>query len=367
MGGRRSGSELIERILAEVQLAAIALPGSGREQLRKRLARLLDDAGYPDDTPERRQVSVLIADIRGFTALADDHPAHVVVQMLNRYLGLMIDIALRYGGAIDKLMGDAVMVVFGAPEPQPDHAQRALACAVEMQQAMSQFNRQNEALRLPPLYIGIGVNSGEVVAGPIGSPLHREYTVIGSEVNLAARIEAQSLRGQVLIGESTYRLARDHILVGMPSRVMVKGRRAAVTLYELLGTTKPRLLTVPRREIRKSPRVQTQMPCFFQQLRNKTVLPALHCGQVVDMGYHGLRMVSPIALASYDEIKMAISLQLLGTRTSDVYARVVTTADAPPDGFRCSMEFTDIDMAAQQAIKQFVDNQIATRPFAIER
>lgn len=367
MGGRRSsGSELVERILAEMQLtAAMVVPAAIREQLRCRLEKLLNEAGYPSTAVERRQVTILIADIRGFTSLAENYPPHVVVGMLNRYLSLMIEIALRYRGTIDKLMGDAAMVVFGAPEPLADHVQNALACAVEMQQAMSQFNQQNETLQLPPLYIGIGVNSGEVIAGPIGSPLHREYTVIGSEVNLAARIEAQSLRGQVLIGESTYRVAREHILVGAPTRVMVKGKRAAVTLYELLGTTKPRLMTVPRRETRKSPRVQIQMPCYFQQLQDKTVLPALHCGQVVDMGYHGLRIVSPIPLESYGEIKMAISLQLLGTRTSDVYARVVA-ADPVADGYNCSMEFTDIDMAAQLTIKQFIDSQIVTRPFAIE-
>lgn len=358
--GRRSGSELVERILAEVYLSIATVSSvNAREQLRKRLELLVTDAGYPGAKPEWRQVTILIADIRGFTSLAESHPADIVVSMLNRYLALMIEVALRYGGAIDKLMGDAVMVVFGAPESQSDHVQNALACAIEMQQAMSQFNKQNETLQLPSLYIGIGINSGEVVAGLIGTPLHREYTVIGSTVNLAVRIEAHSLRGQVLIGESTYHCAREHILVGAPTRVTVKGRGAIVTLYELLGTTKPRLMTVPRREIRKSPRVQIHMPCYFQQLREKTVLPSLHCGQVIDMGYHGLRMRSPVALDSYGEIKMAISLQLLGARTSDVYARVVT-ADSVSDGFNCSMEFTDIDLPARQAIKQFVDSQIVT-------
>ena len=358
MGGIRSGSELVERILAEVQLTTLGmLPANGREQLRKRLERLVTEAGHPTGEPERRTVSILIADIRGFTSLSEAYPATTIVSMLNRYLALMIEIAVRYHGTIDKLMGDAVMVVFGAPVPQAEHVQNALACAVEMQQAMSQFNQQNESLRLPPLFIGIGINSGEVVAGPIGSPLHREYTVIGNEVNLASRIEAQTLRGQVLIGESTFRLARDHVLVGMPSRVLVKGRRSGVTVYELLGTTRPRLMTVPRRDIRKSPRVEIQMPCYFQQLRDKTVQAPMHCGQVIDMGYHGLRMISPVPLESYGEVKMAISLQLLGARTSDVYARVIS-AESGAEGFRCSMEFTDIDMAGQQTIKQFVDSQI---------
>jgi len=356
---KRSSNELVERILAEMQLSALAdLKADDREQLRRRLLRLLSESGFPSAEPDRRTVTVLFADIRGFTSLAESYPANVIVSMLNRYLAVMIDIAMRYGGTIDKLMGDAIMVVFGAPMPQADHVQRALACAVEMQQAMSRYNQQNDALQLPRLYIGIGVNSGDVVAGPIGSNLHHEYTVIGNEVNLASRIEAQSLRGQVLIGENTYRLARDHVLVGVPTRVVVKGRRAAMTVYELLGTTRPRLLTVPRREIRKSPRVQIEMPCYFQRLSNKTVLPAVHCGQVMDMGYHGMRMLSPVPIESCGEVKMAISLQLLGARTSDIYARAVAIS-AEANGYRCSMEFTDIDMAGQSTIKQFVDSQIS--------
>lgn len=358
MSERRSTDDIVDRILAEVQLSALAdmRPGE-RQHLRKRLQRVLGDAGYPSAAPERRAVTVLFADIRGFTSLTEAHSADTVIGMLNRYLALMIDIALRYGGTIDKLMGDAIMVVFGAPAAQPEHVQNALACAVEMQQAMTRYNQQNDSLQLPRLFIGIGINTGEVVAGPIGSAQHREYTVIGHEVNLASRIEAQSLRGQALIGENTYRLAREHVLVGAPVRVSVKGRRSPVTVYELLGTTRPRLLTVPRREIRKSPRVPVEMPCYFQRLNDKTVLPAVHCGQVMDMGYHGLRMLSPVPLESYGEIKMALSLQLLGARTSDVYARVVAT-DAGADGYRCSMEFTDIDIAGQQTIKQFVDSRI---------
>lgn len=358
MSMKRSSTELVERILAEIQLMTSAsLQGSSSEQLRRRLERLLGDAGYQGELSERRAVSVLMANLRGFTALVDTHPAQSVVGVFNRFLTTIIDIATRYGGTIDKIMGDAVMVVFGAPAVQAEHVQNALACAVEMQQAMSTFNQQNQSLGLPPMYLGIGVNSGDVVAGLVGSPLHREYTVIGNEVALAARIEAQSLRGQVLIGETTYRLAREHVLVGESSKVTLKGRRAPVTVYELLGTTRPRLMTVPRREIRKSPRVETLMPCYFQQMHKKTASPSLHCGQVVDMGYHGLRMISPVPLESCGEIKMALSMQLLGARTSDIYARVIS-ADSGGEGFRCSMEFMDIDRAGQQAIKQFVDSQL---------
>jgi adenylate cyclase len=357
----QSSSELTERILAEIGVAAPeAFPRSHsrrREQLRKRIQQLLSDAGYPPAEPERCAVTILLADIRGFMSLTESYTATVVVNMLNRYLALMSEIIVGYGGTIDKLMGDSIMALFGAPLRQHDHVERALACAVEMQQAMSRFNQQNEALGLPPLYIGIGINSGEVVAGSIGSHLHREYTVIGAEVNLAARIEAQSLRGQVLLGENTYRLAREYILVGEPNRVQVKGRRAPVMLYELLGTTRPRSLTVPRREVRKSPRIEIRMPCYFQRLEGKRVMDQVHCGQVMDVGYHGLRMLSPVPLATSSEIKMDLSLQLWGQRTSPVYARILNGA-ADTEGYRCSIEFTDIDRIGELTIKRFVDNQI---------
>lgn len=357
----RTGSELTERILAEIGVAAPAVyaRSGNREQLRKRLGRLLTEAGYPAAEPERRAVTILISDIRGFMSITERLDATVVINMLNRHLALMSEAIARYGGTIDKLMGDSIMALFGAPRTQPDHVERALACAVEMQQAMSQFNRQNEALGLPPLYIGIGINSGEVVAGLIGSHLHREYTVIGNEVNLAARIEAQSLRGQVLLGENTHRLARDFILVGAPNRVQLKGKREPVLLYELLGTTRPRSLTVPRRESRRSPRVETRIPCHFQRLEGKRVLEQVHCGEVLDVGYHGLRMLSPVPLAASSEIKMELSLYLWGQRTSPVYARILS-AEAQAEGYRCSIEFTDIDSAGEATVKGFVDNRIGS-------
>ncbi len=357
--GLESGTQLADRILAEIQFAA---PGAldrpaSREQLRKRIHRLLSDAGYPSAAPERRSITLLQAEIHGFDELSDSYPATVVVNMLNRYLALMTEIISRYGGTLDKLAGNNLLVVFGAPQQQSDHVSQALACAVEMQQIMSRCNQQNGALQLPPLYVGIGVHSGEVVAGPIGANLRHEYTVVGSQVSLASRIAAQSLRGQVLISEQTYRLARDFVLVGEPGKLQLQSRRQPLQLYELLGTTKPRAMTVPRREVRKSPRVQVQMPCYFQRLNGSAVLETLHCGQVMDLSYHGLRMVSPVPLEAFGEIKVALSLQLLGARTSNIYARIIK-AESDLPGYRCSMEFTDVDLAGQQAIKQFVDSQV---------
>ena len=331
---------------------------AAREQLHEKISALLGDRRLVDKVAESREVSILLADIRGFTLLAETYSAKMLMDLLNRFFAAMSEVVVRYGGTIDKLMGDSMMVLFGAPQTQQDDVARALACAIAMQHAMSTYNDHNKELNLPELYMGIGINSGEVVAGGLGCDRHREYTVIGDQVNLASRIEAQSLRGQVLISEATYNMAKGYILVGQANTVQVKGKRKPVTLYELLGTTRPRTMTVPQREIRKSPRVSVNMPCYFQQVKGKQVL-SQHCkAEVIDIGYHGLLILSPVPLESFSEIKMEVSLNLLGAATTDIYARVLK-CESIGQGFRCGLEFTTMDLAGQQTIKRFVDNMIS--------
>lgn len=352
-------NQLAEKICREVQ-ACIPTQferGAAHKVLFDKVTNTLAEHFHKDSVAESRRVTILLSDIRGFTALAETYSAMAVVELLNRYFSSMTEVIVRYGGTIDKLMGDSMMVLFGAPTTEIDDVERAIGCAVEMQRAMSDFNEQSKALGLPDLFMGIGINTGEVVAGPVGSADHQEYTVIGDEVNLASRIEAQSLRGQILISENTYRLAKPFVLVGEPNKVKVKGRREAVTLYDLMGTTRPRSLTVPRREIRKSPRVNISMPCFFYQLDGKKVAVDQLRGEVIDLSYNGLLMRSPIMLETFSEIKIEVSLQLLGSGTTDIYARVLKT-ESSPEGTVCSLEFTSMDVVGQHTIKNFVDSQI---------
>lgn len=352
-------TSLAEKLCREVQ-ACIPTQferSAAQKMLLGRIQTVLADHYFNDTVAESRRVTILLSDIRGFTALAETFSAMTVVELLNRYFSRMTDVIVQYGGTIDKLMGDSIMVLFGAPTTEVDDVERAVACAVEMQRAMSDFNQQNAGLGLPDMYMGIGINTGEVVAGPVGSALHQEYTVIGDEVNLTSRIEAQSLRGQILISENTYRLAKSFVLVGEPNKVKVKGKREAVTLYDLQGTTRPRSMTVPRREIRKSPRVSVHMPCYFYRLNGKCVATEQFCGEVVDLSYNGLLMVSPVILEPFSEIKIEVSIELLGSVTTDIYARVLKV-DLAQDGIVCSLEFTSMEVSGQLAIKNFVDSQL---------
>lgn len=325
----------------------------------ERLSSVLVYAGFPERDVVTKNITILLSDIRGFSNISESYPAPDVVSMLNRYFDAMGDIITKYGGTIDKLMGDSILVIFGFPEERESDVEKAIACAVEMQMAMSKLNDVNRSMGMPDLFVGIAINTGSVVVGDLGSEHYHEYTIIGDEVNLTSRIEAHCLRGQILISENTYELSKDFIEVGPPNRVEVKGAREAVDLYELFATDRPHAMEVPRREGRKSPRIKVSMPVVFQNLSGKIVLGEKFHGNVVDISYHGLLVETPVKLGKSSEIKMALSLELFSDRTTDVYARIINTEQVG-DTFRSSMEFTTIGTEGLSAIKQYVDNMVAT-------
>ena len=171
---------------------------------------------------------MLFADLRGFSAISAAFPPDVVLGLLGRCFTVLSEIATRHFGTIDKFIGDAIMVVF-------DHAQRAALCAVEMQIGIHELRQRHREAGMPDIHVGIGIASGKVMAGLIGSDAHRTFTVMGEVVNLAARIEAFSLRGQVLMSETTYRQCADFVRVGEPMSVYVKGQADGVPIRELLA------------------------------------------------------------------------------------------------------------------------------------
>ena len=158
---------------------------------------------------EIREISMMMSDIRGFTALTANMKPEDIITLLNRYLGKMVDILLDFRGIMDEIIGDGILSFFGAPEPLEDHPQRAVACALTMQQVMAEINTRNLADGLPTLEMGIAVNTGNVVVGNIGSDKRIKYGAVGPDVNFTGRMESFSVGGQVLISQSTFeRLSR---------------------------------------------------------------------------------------------------------------------------------------------------------------
>jgi adenylate cyclase len=345
--------ELIAQLSAIFDPARPALPQSAQAR-QQAIAEAIDNATLHAPDSETRRVTILLSDLRGFTAIAEKFSAMDMVAALNRYLSRMTEIILRHGGSIDKFMGDAIMVLFGAPHALSNDIEAALACAIEMQLAMDDINAENMLHGMAALYMGIGINTGEVVVGHLGSRLHSEYTVIGDQVNLASRVEAHSLRGQILLSESTYQQARDCIEIGDINDVQVKGKKGSVRMVELLALRGSYNLTAPKREVRNSPRVEVDMPLAYQVLRGKSVLPEEHIGRIADLSYGGMFVISPVRLEPFGDIKITLSLSLMGHELTEIYAKVLRVTEVP-GAFKCPVEFTSIDAKAAQAIKEFVD------------
>ena len=299
-----------------------------------------------------REVTILLADLRGFTSISEAHPVGLVLDLLNRYLTKMSEIVIRHQGTIDKFMGDSIMVLFGAPILHEEDVKHALVCAVDMQIAMDEVNRYHKQTGMPELYMGIGINTGTVMAGLVGSDLYSAYTVIGDEVNLASRIEAFSLRGQVLVSQNTLDRCRDFVKTGEPMDVLVKGKTNPVSLREVLAI--PSLgKEVPRVEIRKSPRVEVKLPFSYQVVENKIIMPELHRGTILDTSYHGVRAEVGQQLAPYSEIKLALDLSLVSYTATDIYAKILTTRQRE-DRQLLTIEFTSVSVQSNSNIRHFV-------------
>jgi adenylate cyclase len=195
----------------------------------------------PDLGGEELRVTILFADIRNFTTIAERLTPHEVVEMLNTYFSSICEPILQYGGTVDKFIGDAVMAVFGAPAPHPDHARRALCTALSMSAKAQEFRdwmaRRFPDKGLPEFHIGIGLHTGQAVVGNIGSPQRLEYTSIGDTVNLASRLEGltKELGWPVVASGATIAAAGTGVITGRRQEMQVKGHQALVEVYEVLG------------------------------------------------------------------------------------------------------------------------------------
>ncbi|MDZ8051274.1 MAG: adenylate/guanylate cyclase domain-containing protein [Aulosira sp. ZfuVER01] len=183
----------------------------------------------------RRKITILISDLRGFTATAERLSPEQVISILNFYLEYMADVITHYEGTIDEFMGDGILTFFGAPTVRVNDTERAIACAIAMQQAMIPVNQQMQEWGFPDLEMGIGIHTGEVVVGNIGSVKRTKYGVVGNHINLAYRIEACSVGGQIIISEDVLSEVQDIVQVDGKQQVQMKGIKDPINLYEISG------------------------------------------------------------------------------------------------------------------------------------
>jgi adenylate cyclase len=182
--------------------------------------------------PKELMATILFADIVGFTRLSESMPPRQINIILNQYFSRMTDIVFSYAGTLDKYIGDGLMAVFGAPMEKKDDAERAVRAALEIRQQVTAM--MEKASTDSKFDIRIGLNTGRVVAGNIGSPKRMEYTVIGDPVNIASRLESIAKPNQIVIGEETFKLVKDKFKIQEIGAKKVKGKSSEIIVYEVL-------------------------------------------------------------------------------------------------------------------------------------
>ena len=310
---------------------------------------LLSEPDAFDLGGETREVSVLMSDLSGFSQAAAQLEPQRVVELLNVYLGAMTDVVDAYGGAIDEFIGDAVLVIFGAPIARPDHAQRAVACAIDMQRKMSEVNAELAARDLPAARMTVAVNTGEVVVGNIGSEKRAKYGVVGTPVNMTSRIQTLAAPGEVLISDATLQAAGDTVKVGATREASVKGYTEPIPVHCVVGIGSPYDLDVPQPADSPQPLSQP-LEFTFSVLDGKQLGDTRQAGRLVEASTS--EAIAETDTEVDERADLCLQVSVPGEdRNGEVYAKVLAT-EAHADGVRLKLGFSPLPPAVAEAIAQ---------------
>jgi class 3 adenylate cyclase len=325
--------EEIQRLAAQLEVRNRFIRDAfGRYLTDEVVASLLDSPEGLRLGGEKRRVTMLLSDLRGFTSLSGRLEPEQVVAMLNHYLGTMVEVILQYHGTIDEFVGDAVFVIFVAPVWHQDDAPRAVACAVAMQLAMSAVNEENRRAGLPEVEMGIGVHTGEVVVGNIGSHKRTKYGVVGSHVNLTSRIQSYTVGGQVLISEATRQEVEPLVKISKQMEVEAKGIAEPITLYELRGIGGVHNLFLPEREEMLLP-LRQAVPLQYTVLEGEHVGRIIYQGRFATLSARGGEIHSEHPIAPWSNIKLRLIEHNGETIRGDLYAKVLRYLPESRPGF----------------------------------
>jgi len=279
----------------------------------------------------RKTVTILMSDLRGFTSLSENRDPEEMVRLLNRYLGKMSRIILRYDGIIDEIIGDAILAVFGAPEDHGNDPERAIACAIEMQNCLKNLNREITTQDTPPMEMGIGINTGQVIVGNIGSKERMKYGIVGDTVNRASRIESNSIGGQVLIGQSTFDLVKDMVQFSPPGNMMMKGLKKPLVFYPVIAVHSPdyhqKLLPMEKGETQ----VPIKIPFTCHTIRDKKVSPLSISGETRSMDKTNIYARIPVPLPPFTDVKLKLDFCIDAHCFDDIYAKTIEPATSGND------------------------------------
>jgi class 3 adenylate cyclase len=303
---------------------------------------------------EKREVTVLMSDLRGYTRFAELGDAQDVVAVLNEVLARMTGVIVAHGGTINEFIGDAIFAIFGAPLAHPDHAERAAAAAIAMQCAMAEVNAAHAQRGLPRFEMGIGINTGEAVVGNIGSRQRAKYAVVGAAVNLAARVEACAVGGQIFLSPNTYALLRDRVEVSEPFPVEVKGIAEPLLLYELRATSGRFARRMPQATA-EDVQVPVSLPLVARVFTGKVLGEAEITGTVVRLGRHHVDVRLDGALPPLSNLRLRLNYPGLGYDSGDLYGKAIGTASVE-GALVTRIRLTSMDPVDQKILETFLES-----------
>lgn len=301
---------------------------------------------------EKRVVTILMSDLRGYTRFAEQGDPAWVMEVLNGYLARMTDIVVEHGGTINEFIGDAIFAVFGAPIPHPDHAERAAATALAMQRAMTDVNAAHAARGLPRFEMGIGVNTGEAVVGNIGSEQRAKYAVVGSAVNVAARVEGATVGGQIFLSAESYAQIRDLAEVRPPILVELKGLAAPLALYELRGLSGRFAQRLSEASAEDDEQIEVALPLTCAVLEGKAVGAATIEGTVLRLGRRAVAVRLARPLVPLTNVRMRLTYRE-GAESGDLYGKVLPENGGEDAGVTV-IRLTSVDPPDAQVIDRLV-------------
>jgi class 3 adenylate cyclase len=271
-----------------------------------------------------RDLTMLVSDLRGFSSMVARLDPPTVVQMTNRYLARMIEVITHYRGTVDEFQGDGILAFFGAPMAAEDDPERAVACAIAMQNAMAEVNAEQRRLGLPALAMGIGLNMGAVIVGNIGSEQRTKYGAMGSAINTAYRIESYTVGGQILISPALYDRVHAVVRVQGTIEVQFKGVEQPLALYDVCGMADPYPVALQETPQEAWTLLRPPLALTCYPMHGKTVAAVGMAGQMTAVGLSSATVVLDGTVAVHDNLKVV--LEGPGDVVHETYAKVVASA-----------------------------------------
>ncbi len=298
----------------------------GRYLTKEVVRRLLESKDGLKLGGEAREITLMMSDLRGFTALTSHMAPEQVIAFLNRYLARMVEILLDHMGVIDEIIGDGILAFFGAPEPLQDHPARAVACALRMQAAMERINELNEADGLAHLEMGVAVHTGTVVVGNIGSERRSKYGAVGSDVNFTGRVESFTVGGQVLISEATYERVSELLEIKNVLQVEMKGVPGKVKLYDVIGIGHPFDVRLPDRDDTPRPLKET-LEVRIDRLEQKVVSDTRLEASLTHASLTSAILLVRGEISQWENLRLRVTSQDHKHTQGEIYAKVVAMED----------------------------------------